>query len=70
MNEIAFKPIGIIRSPFGEIKGMPIQPKGAKGIKGIIEVYPEFEAGLKDIDIRPRRAGQDGMVIRDCRACR
>jgi tRNA-Thr(GGU) m(6)t(6)A37 methyltransferase TsaA len=50
MKEIVFKPIGTIRSPFTDTKGMPIQPAGAKGIAGTIEIEPEFEAGLKDID--------------------
>ena len=49
-NIIKFKPIGIIHSPFKETRGVPIQPSGAKGIKGHIEVFPEFEEGLKDID--------------------
>lgn len=34
MKEIRYMPIGIICSPFKDIKGMPIQPIGAKGIKG------------------------------------
>jgi len=50
MEKIEFKPIGIIHSPFKEPKGMPIQPAGAKGIKGTIEVFPEFQDGLKDLD--------------------
>ena len=29
---------------------MPIQPVGAKGIKGIVEVFPEFQEGLQDLD--------------------
>jgi len=28
---------------------MPIQSAGAKGIKGTIELYPEYAAGLKDL---------------------
>jgi len=27
-----------------------IQPKGAAGIQGTVEVFPEFAAGLKDLD--------------------
>ena len=48
--DISYKPIGIIRSPFSEIKGMPIQPSGAKGIKGTIELMPEFAEGLQDLE--------------------
>ena len=47
---IEFKPIGVIRSPFTEPKGMPIQPAGAIGIQGTIEVFDEYRAALKDLD--------------------
>jgi len=47
---IKFEPIGIIRSPFAESEGMPIQPAGARGIKGTVEVFEEFRPGLKDLD--------------------
>ena len=50
MKEITFKPIGIIHSPFKELVGMPIQPAGAKGIKGTIEIFEEFKEGLKDLE--------------------
>ena len=50
MNEIKYKPIGIIHTPHEEAEGTPIQPKGAKGIKGEVEVYPEYEEGLKDLE--------------------
>jgi tRNA-Thr(GGU) m(6)t(6)A37 methyltransferase TsaA len=50
MKEIRYKPIGIIHSPFKDITGMPIQPTGAKGIKGTIEIEPEYIAGLKDVE--------------------
>ena len=50
MKNIIFKPIGIIHSPFKEPAGMPIQPAGAKGIKGTIEIFDEFKEGLIDLD--------------------
>ena len=50
MNEIKYKPIGVIHSPFKEPKGTPIQPAGAKGIDGTVEVFPEYAEGLKDIE--------------------
>jgi tRNA-Thr(GGU) m(6)t(6)A37 methyltransferase TsaA len=50
MKKIEYKPIGIIRSPFKDIKGMPIQPTGAKGIRGRIVIEPEYIDGLKDIE--------------------
>jgi len=46
---IEYISIGIIHSPFQEIAGMPIQPTGARGVKGDIEIYPEFVAGLEDL---------------------
>jgi tRNA-Thr(GGU) m(6)t(6)A37 methyltransferase TsaA len=48
--KIEFIPIGIINSPFIEPEGMPIQPRGAAGIKGTVEVFKDFHAGLKDLD--------------------
>ena len=48
--EIKYKPIGIIHSPFKNIEGVPIQPSGAKGIQGRVEIHREFVDGLKDLD--------------------
>ena len=50
MDEIKYQPIGVIHSPFKEPKGTPIQPAGAKGIRGTVEVFPEYAKGLKDVD--------------------
>lgn len=50
MNEIRYKPIGIIHSPFKESKGTPIQPASGKGIKGTVEIFPEYVKGLQDIE--------------------
>jgi len=50
MKEIKYVPIGIIHSPFKDIKGMPIQPSGARGIAGTIELNSEYVNGLKDIE--------------------
>jgi tRNA-Thr(GGU) m(6)t(6)A37 methyltransferase TsaA len=50
MEKIEYKPIGIIRSPFKDTKGMPIQPTGAKGVKGRVVIEPEYVGGLKDIE--------------------
>ncbi|MCG6974738.1 MAG: tRNA (N6-threonylcarbamoyladenosine(37)-N6)-methyltransferase TrmO [Desulfobacterales bacterium] len=48
--KIEFTPIGIIHSPFTETEGMPIQPAGAAGIKGSVEVFKNFQPGLEDLD--------------------
>ncbi|MDQ7784350.1 MAG: tRNA (N6-threonylcarbamoyladenosine(37)-N6)-methyltransferase TrmO [Desulfomonilaceae bacterium] len=50
MNEIIYRPIGVIHTPFSEAKDMPIQPAGAQGTDGWIELFPEFALGLKDVD--------------------
>ncbi len=50
MDEIKYKPIGVIHTPFKEPKGTPIQPAGAKRIRGTVEVFPEYANGLKDVD--------------------
>ncbi len=49
-DPICFQPIGVIHSPFYELDGMPIQPSGAKGRKGSINVNMNLMEGLKDLD--------------------
>jgi len=44
------KPIGIIHTPFDQREGMPIQPAGAVGVKGAVEVFEDYLAGLKDLE--------------------
>jgi tRNA-Thr(GGU) m(6)t(6)A37 methyltransferase TsaA len=50
MESVIYKPIGTIHSQFKDLEGMPIQPIGAKGIKGEIHLKKEFKEGLKDLD--------------------
>lgn len=47
---ISFNPIGTINTPFKTKEGMPIQSKGAEGIRGLIVVYDEYLLGLKDLE--------------------
>jgi tRNA-Thr(GGU) m(6)t(6)A37 methyltransferase TsaA len=47
---VQYRPIGVIHTPFKKIEGMPIQPSGAAGVRGTVEVYPEYVEGLKDLD--------------------
>ncbi len=49
MNKIQYDPIGIIHSPYKTTQGTPIQPSGAKGVAGSIEIFPEYAAGLADL---------------------
>jgi len=50
MHEIKYAPIGIIHTPFKEPINVPIQPSAGRGIKGKVEVFPQFEEGLEDIE--------------------
>jgi len=49
-NIIAFKAIGMIRSRHTAAERTPIQPAYAKGCKGEVEIFPEYEAGLDDLE--------------------
>lgn len=46
---ISYQPIGTIHSPFKDVEGVPIQPTGASGIRGFVEILPEFVEGMKDL---------------------
>ena len=50
MEEIIYRPIGVVNSPHKDPRGTPIQPTAAKGIKGRVEIHPEFLDGLQDLD--------------------
>ena len=50
MTEIVCRAIGVIRSPHTKREDTPIQPVFAKGVAGRVEVLPEYEAGLRDIE--------------------
>ncbi|MGC9372147.1 MAG: tRNA (N6-threonylcarbamoyladenosine(37)-N6)-methyltransferase TrmO [Thermovirgaceae bacterium] len=42
--------IGMIRTPHKTREGTPIQPPGAKGVIGKVEVDPVFSEGLSDLE--------------------
>ena len=42
--------IGVVRSPFKTTTGMPIQTVAAAGAPACLEVFPEYAAGLRDIE--------------------
>ena len=48
--KIELDSIGTIYSEFENIGGMPIQPTGAKGIKGKIVLKKKYQKGLKDLE--------------------
>ena len=41
MEAIVYRPIGVIHTPFKEPKDTPIQPVAARGVEGVVEVFPE-----------------------------
>jgi tRNA-Thr(GGU) m(6)t(6)A37 methyltransferase TsaA len=50
MNEIRYKPIGVIHSPFKEPRGTPIQPPAGKDVDGTVEVFQDYARGLRDLE--------------------
>jgi tRNA-Thr(GGU) m(6)t(6)A37 methyltransferase TsaA len=50
MDKLEYNPIGIIHTPFNTPQGTPIQPAGARGTAGSIEIFPEFTPGLSDLN--------------------
>ncbi len=50
MRAICFEPIGIIRTPYTDIFGMPIQSVAAQGVAGRIELLPDYAEGLADVE--------------------
>ncbi|WP_299526272.1 tRNA (N6-threonylcarbamoyladenosine(37)-N6)-methyltransferase TrmO [uncultured Methanobrevibacter sp.] len=47
--KIELESIGTIHTEFKDVEGMPIQPTGAKGVKGKIIVDEKYANGLKDL---------------------
>jgi tRNA (adenine37-N6)-methyltransferase len=50
MDEWRMRPIGFIRSPYSETKQIPKGLGATHTMEGILEVQPEFEKGLQDIE--------------------
>jgi tRNA-Thr(GGU) m(6)t(6)A37 methyltransferase TsaA len=48
--KIEFTSIGIIHTPFKEPDDMPIQPVGARDVKGTVTVFEDYRPGLQDLD--------------------
>jgi tRNA-Thr(GGU) m(6)t(6)A37 methyltransferase TsaA len=47
---ISYSPIGYFKTPHTTIEDMPIQPRGAVGIRGTVSVNAEYAEGLADLD--------------------
>ena len=50
LMDIILHPIGLIHSPFTDLADMPIQPSGDASAPGTLEIFPQFSAGLKDLE--------------------
>ncbi len=50
VKDVRYKPIGVIRSPHTKQEDTPIQPVFARGVAGRVELLPEYEEGLRDIE--------------------
>lgn len=50
MSDIVYQPIGLIHSEHTAAEKTPIQPIYAQECNGKIEVFPEFAAGLTDLE--------------------
>jgi len=48
-DQVCFKPVGVIHTPFKTLKGIPIQSV-MSGENGIIEIFEEYHPALKDLD--------------------
>ena len=48
--EHTFKSIGVLHTPYKSIENMPIQPSGAAGVRGTIELDEKYLPALKDLD--------------------
>lgn len=48
--KIQYESIGTIHTPYDEIAKMPIQPRGASGVRGKITIFPRFIPALKDLE--------------------
>jgi len=49
-KKIIYKPIGIIKTPFHDLSGMPIQPAAADGVEGTVILDPIYKEGLRDLE--------------------
>jgi tRNA-Thr(GGU) m(6)t(6)A37 methyltransferase TsaA len=50
MGDVVYRPVGVVHSPFKEPYGTPIQSAAARDVVGVIEVFPQYAEGLRDIE--------------------
>jgi tRNA (adenine37-N6)-methyltransferase len=42
MEQVSYTPIGVVRSPFTDAAGMPLQAVAASGVEGRAEIDPAY----------------------------
>lgn len=47
---VVYRPIGVIHTGHTVADRVPIQPRYARGCPGRVEVFPEFQGGLADLE--------------------
>jgi tRNA-Thr(GGU) m(6)t(6)A37 methyltransferase TsaA len=54
---LGFLPVGVVHSPFKKPSDIPremnVRRDGFKGVKGVLEIFPAFARGLKDLGEYP-----------------
>lgn len=50
MDPVVYRPVGVVHSPLKEAHGAPIQSIAARDVEGVIEVFPQYAEGLRDIE--------------------
>lgn len=50
LNQIILRPIGVIHSPYKEVKEIPIQGRFKDDVEAWVELKDEYAKGLKDLD--------------------
>ena len=48
-DSISLEPIGVVRTPFTQQAGTPIQPRFAEGAAGTVEVFEPYAEALADV---------------------
>jgi tRNA-Thr(GGU) m(6)t(6)A37 methyltransferase TsaA len=49
MEDVEYSPIGVIRTPFSDSRGMP-KGAGARDARGTVEVFERYAGGLADLE--------------------
>jgi tRNA-Thr(GGU) m(6)t(6)A37 methyltransferase TsaA len=50
LTAITYCPVGVVRSPFTRLEGMPLQSVAADQIRARVEIRTELQPGLRDLD--------------------